>query len=145
MVPNLFLVEWAVTNLAIQGPLEIPLIIDGPIQALIVEQIVHPPTLQVEPLAHEPVRYLRSSVRLVWLGGEYWDFRHKLVPYRAGYMVRVELRLGLLLVVWRAQCFAVSLDQERHSLLESHDHDLDFCSRRRQTVDCVGEVWPIAE
>ena len=60
-------------------------------------------------------------------------------------MVRVELRLAPLLFVWRAQCIAVSVKDERHSLLESHVHEQDVGPRRRMRVDGVREVRVIAE
>ena len=84
-------------------------------------------------------------MRLVWLVVEHCDVRHQLVPDRAGFLVRVELRLATLLLMWRAQCLAVRLDQERHSVLESQVHELDPCPRRRQRVDGVREVRVIAE
>ena len=103
MIAHLVLVEWAVADVTFECPREIPLVVQRHHKALIVEQVVHAPPLQVEHLAHEPVHNVRAGVRLVWLVGEYWDVRHQLVPDRAGHMVRVELRFAPLLIVWRTQ------------------------------------------
>ena len=99
VVAHLIVVEWAVADVTFECPREIPLVIPRHYKALIVEEVVHAPPLQVEHLAHEPVHHIRFSVRLLWLVDEYWDVRHQLVPDRAGYLVRVELRLAPLLIV----------------------------------------------
>ena len=96
-------------------------------------------------MAHEPVHHITPGVRLVWLVGEYGDVRHQRVPDRAGYLVPEELRLAPLLIVWRAQCLALSVHHKPHSQLKSHVHELDGCPRRRQRVDGVREVRAIAE
>ena len=129
LVAHIVLVEVAVADVALEGHRGIPVVIQRHHNALIVEDVVHAPSLQVEHLSHEPVHHISASVRLVWLVGECWHVRHQLVPNRAGYLVRIELRLSPFLLVWRAQCLAVSIDQERHSLLELQIVELDWCSR----------------
>ena len=52
---------------------------------------------------------------------------------------------GWLVVVWPADGLAISGDQERHPLLETHVHEHDCCPGRRQSVVCVREVGEITE
>ena len=145
MISHLFLVEWAVANVTFECPREIPLVVKRHPQAQRVEEIVLTPPVKVQHLAHEPINQVKPPVRLQFLLGEYGAFCHLLVPDRTEHMVRVELQLAPLLILWRRQCFSVRLVQERHSRLESHFHKLDWCSRRRQIVDCVRDARPSAE
>ena len=57
----------------------------------------------------------------------------------------VVLRLAPLLGVLLSEVFAISVDHERHSLLDPHVHGLNCIPGRRQSLDCVREVGPIAD
>ena len=59
--------------------------------------------------------------------------------------MRGEIGLALLLVVWPADRLAVSVYQERHSLLESHVHEFDYGPGRWQHLDRAREVGAFAE
>ena len=74
-------------DVAFEGSREIPLVVHGHHQALIIVQVDHAPPFQVEHLAHEPDQHIRPAVRLEWLFGEYWDVRHQVGPDRAGQML----------------------------------------------------------
>ena len=144
-VSHINVVEWAVTDVPLECPREIPHVVHRHHQTLIVEEVIQAPPLQVQHLAHEPVHQVRAWERLVLFVGEYCCVRHKLVPDRTGNVVQVELRLAPLLILWRTQCHAVRVDQHRHSLFESHVHQLDCCSRLRQSLDGGLEIWTVAK
>ena len=145
MIAHLVLVECAIPDVAFEVPREIPLVVQRHHNPLIVEQVVHAPRLQFNPLAHEPVHHVRAGVGLVAVVGSFRDVSQQLLPDAAGELVRVEHRMAQLLVVWPADGFAISVDHDRHSLLEQHVHELDWCLWRRQIVDDVREVRTIAE
>ena len=81
-------------------------------QTLRVEQVVHAPALQGDHWAHETNHQIRPGVRLEWLVVDHRDWGHQLLHDRTGHILRVELRLAPLLVVWHPQCLAVPIYQE---------------------------------
>ena len=93
-VSHLILVEWAMTDVALEGPREIHLFVQRHHQAIIVEEVVHASPIQVQHLAHESVHKVRTGVRLVGFVREYGNISIQLVPNRAGDVVGVERRLA---------------------------------------------------
>ena len=114
-------------------------------EALIVEQVLHAPLLELKELLHEPVYYIGTCVGLVLLVCEYRNVCHQLESDCTRDVVCIELRVLDALVVWRADALTVRIDDKGNTLLVTDVFVLEDGIWRWESIEGLLEVGATAE